>query len=65
MRAKHADFTIWANGQARPSGNTLVWGGNAGRFSTLAVTRVDANALCQVFGSLKTDLTVDVVGYYR
>jgi hypothetical protein len=59
------NFTIWANGLARPSGNTMVFGGNATRFSTLAVTRVDAAGQCQVYSSLKTDLTVDVVGYYR
>jgi hypothetical protein len=63
--AGNGNFTIWANGAARPLANTLVWGGSAGRFSTFAITAVDAAGKAQVYGSLKTDLTVDVVGYYR
>jgi hypothetical protein len=61
------NFTIWANGVGRPSGNTMVFANTAAsnRASSLAVTKVDASGQCQVYSSLKTDLTVDVVGYYR
>ena len=61
----NGNFTIWANGVARPSGNTLVWGGSTGRFSTLAVTGLDAQGQCQLNASLLTNVVVDVVGYYR
>jgi hypothetical protein len=59
------NFTIWANGVARPASNTMVWGGSAGRFTTLAMTSLDALAKVQVSASLQTDLVLDVVGYYR
>lgn len=62
--AGDGNFTIFANGAGTPASNTLVWGGSAGRFSTLAVTALDAKARVQVVANLKTDLVVDVVGWY-
>jgi len=61
----NGNFTVWANGAAKPAANTLVWGGSAARFSTLAVTKVDTAARCQVNASHTTDIVMDVVGYYR
>ena len=62
----NGNFTLWANGVARPSGNSMVWGGAAGgRYTGKEVTALDANGLVQVFSSLKTDIALDVVGYYR
>ncbi len=58
------NFTIWANGVARPLANNMVWGGTAGRFSSPAVTALDATGQCQVVSSVKTDFVLDVVGYY-
>ena len=63
--AGNGNFTVWANDTTRPQANTLVWGGNAGRFATFAVTAVDAAAKVQVFASITTDLVLDVVGYLR
>lgn len=63
--AGNGNLTVWANGAAKPQSNTLVWGGAAGRFSTLAVTKVDGQARCQIDASLSTHIVVDVVGYYR
>ena len=63
--AGNGNATIWAQGATKPVANTIVWGGSSGRFSTLAVTRVDGFARCQVNTSLATDLIIDVIGYYR
>ncbi|QXC62324.1 hypothetical protein KSP35_05830 [Aquihabitans sp. G128] len=57
------NLTVWANGVAKPQANTMVWGGDAGRFT--AVSALDAQAFVQVSASLATDVVVDVVGYYR
>ena len=59
------NLTIWANGATKPVANTLVWGGTAGRFAATAVTALDAQARVQVNASARTDLVIDVVGYYR
>jgi hypothetical protein len=59
------NFTVWANDQPKPTANTLVWGGDAGRFTTLAVTSLDSQARVKVDASLQTNLVLDVVGYYR
>ncbi|HMJ75122.1 MAG TPA: hypothetical protein VK507_04070 [Iamia sp.] len=59
------NFTVWANDKPKPQANTLVWGGDAGRFTTLAVSSVDAQARVKVDASLQTNLVLDVVGYYR
>ena len=61
----NANFTIWTNGVARPSANSIVWGGTSGRASGLTVTALDAHAKVQVSSSVKTDLAIDVVGFYR
>lgn len=61
----NGNFTVWANGAARPLANNMVWGGNAGRFSNLAVSVLDVAAKVQVLSSLQTDVVLDVVGYYR
>ena len=60
-----ANLTIWANGKPKPASNAMVWGGSAGRFTGSATTAVDATAKVQVNASAKTDLVLDVVGYYR
>jgi len=59
------NFTIWSNSAAKPVSNTMVWGPAGGRFSTQVVTAVDTVARVKVQPSLKTDLVLDVVGYYR
>lgn len=59
------NFTIWANGAAKPTANNMVWGGTAKRYSSLSVTGLDTAARCQVLSSLKTDFVLDVIGYYR
>jgi len=59
------NLTIWAAGMAKPQSNTMVWGGSAGRFTATAVTALADQARCQVNASAKTDLVLDVVGYYR
>jgi len=61
----NGNLTIWAAGAAKPTANTLVWGGDARRFSALALTAIDAQARVQVNTSLPTDLVIDVVGYHR
>ena len=61
----NGNLTIWANGAAKPVANTLVWGGSAGRFTATAVTALDAQARVQVNASARTDLVIDVVGFYR
>ncbi|MCU1448293.1 MAG: hypothetical protein JWP02_463 [Acidimicrobiales bacterium] len=63
--AGNGNFTIWANGVARPAANNMVWGGSTGRFSSLAVSALDASAKCQVSSSVGTDFVLDIVGYYR
>jgi hypothetical protein len=60
----NGNFTIWANGAARPLANTMVWGGNAQRFTATGVTALDPTAKAQVQASATTDLVLDVVGYY-
>lgn len=59
------NFTIWANGVAKPTSNSLVWGGTSGRASSLAVTALDATSYCQISSSIRTDVVIDVVGYYQ
>lgn len=59
------NFTVWRGSTPKPQANTLVWGGNAGRFTTSAVTAVDANAFVQIHASRQTHVVIDVVGYYR
>ncbi|MCU1452174.1 MAG: hypothetical protein JWN46_320 [Acidimicrobiales bacterium] len=63
--AGNGNFTIWANGGARPQANNMVWGGNTGRFSSPATTALDSAGKCQVISSLQTDFVLDVVGYHR
>jgi hypothetical protein len=61
----NGNFTIWSNAAPRPQSNTLVWGGNTGRFTATAVTALDNDAKVKVQASMQTDLVLDVVGYYR
>ncbi|QXC60672.1 hypothetical protein KSP35_20490 [Aquihabitans sp. G128] len=62
----NGNFTLWANGVAKPSANTMVWGGAAGgRYTAKEVSALDSNAQIQVSSSLKADVALDVVGYYR
>lgn len=63
--AGSGNMTVWANGVARPASNTMVWGGTAGRFTGSATTALDASARIQVHCSARTDLVLDVVGFYR
>ena len=60
----NGNLTIWADAVARPSGNTMVWGGSAGRFTALAISALTAGRL-QVSASGQTDVVLDIVGYYR
>lgn len=60
-----ANFTVWAAGPSKPTSNSLVWGGDTGRASTLAISALGTGAKVQVCSSIATDLVVDVVGYYR
>ena len=62
--AGNGNFTIWANGAARPTANNMVWGGTAARYSSLAVTAVDNAGKCQVVSALATDFVLDVAGYF-
>ena len=61
----NGNFTLWAAGVAKPQANTLVWGGSTGRFTAKELTALDSQARIQVSSSLKTDIVIDVVGYYR
>jgi hypothetical protein len=63
--AGSGNFTIWADGVARPAANTMVWGGSDGRHSTFALSALSAERKLKVSSSLRTDVVVDVVGYYR
>ena len=63
--AGNGNFTVWANGQAKPSANTMVFGGSAGRFAATAISSVDSAAKVHVASSVATNLVVDVVGFYR
>ncbi|MCU1455784.1 MAG: hypothetical protein JWN46_3930 [Acidimicrobiales bacterium] len=62
--AGNGNFTVWANGAARPQANNMVWGGSTARFSSPAISALSSGK-CQVQSSLKTDLVLDIVGYYR
>ena len=61
----NGNFTMWANGAAKPAANTMVWGAGSGRYTAFAITALGANASLQVAASAKTDVVLDVVGYYR
>ncbi|MCU1452483.1 MAG: hypothetical protein JWN46_629 [Acidimicrobiales bacterium] len=63
--AGNGNFTIWANGVARPQANNMVWGGNLGRYSSLATTAISSAGQVQVLSAVQTDFVLDVVGYYR
>ena len=61
----NGNLTIWANGRDKPpAANTLVWGGNAKRFTTQTLTAVDAQARVRVEANLQTHVVLDVVGYH-
>jgi hypothetical protein len=59
------NLTIWANDKPKPQSNTMVWGGSAGRFTTTALSALDAQARIKIDASLQTHVILDVVGYYR
>lgn len=61
----NGNLTLWAAGQPAPEANTMVWGGDAGRFTTLAMSALDDQARVQVATSTRAHLVLDVVGYYR
>jgi hypothetical protein len=63
--AGNGNLTIWANDKPKAASNTMVWGGNAGRFTTLAVSALDPQARIKIDASLSTNVVLDVVGYYR
>lgn len=63
--AGNGNFTVWAGGAAKPAANSMVWGGTAGRFSTLALSALGTGAKIAVSPSVATDLVVDVVAFYR
>lgn len=58
------NFTIWSSGVPKPLANTMVWGGSAGRFSTLAYTNMDLAGNVQIHASLATDVVIDVIAQY-
>jgi len=62
--AGNGNLTIWSGDATRPAATTMVWGGDAGRFSSPATTRVSAAGKVQVVASVATHLALDVVGYY-
>lgn len=59
------NLTIWAAGATRPAANNMVWGGTAGRFSSLAVSALGPNGTVDVMSSVATDFVLDVTGFYR
>jgi hypothetical protein len=61
----NGNFTMWANGAPKPAANTMVWGAGSGRYTAFAITALGTNASLQVAASAKTDVVLDVVGYYR
>jgi hypothetical protein len=61
----NGNMTLWANGVAKPTANTVVWGAGAGRWTATDVSALDSQARAQVNVSAQTDLVLDVVGYYR
>ncbi|HEX7135512.1 MAG TPA: hypothetical protein VF228_23250 [Iamia sp.] len=61
----NGNLTAWAADKAKPSANTMVWGGSAGRFTATAISAVDGQARVKVDASLQTNLVLDVVGYFR
>jgi hypothetical protein len=62
----NGNLTIWPDLTKQPATNAMVWGGSAGRFSTLAVAPVGGRpAGLRFLSSLATDLVVDVVGYWH
>ncbi len=63
--AGSANFTVWACGKSKPAANSLVWGGDSGRASTLAISALGTGAKIQVSPSVAADVAVDVVGFYR
>lgn len=48
------NLTVWADDKPKPQSNTLVWGGDAGRFTATATTAVDPQARIKVDASLAT-----------
>lgn len=60
----NGNLTVWANGVAKPTANTMVWGAGSGRWTATAVTALDSQARIQVNASAQTDIVLDVVGYY-
>jgi len=63
--AGSGNATVWKAGTAKPQSNSIVYGGNAGRFSTVAISAVDTQGRVQVHSTLRTHLVIDVVGVYR
>lgn len=63
--AGNGNLTLWAAGRPRPPATTLVWGGDSGRHTTLAVTALDAEGRVQLASSLPTHVVLDVVGAWR
>ncbi|HEX7131012.1 MAG TPA: hypothetical protein VF228_00465 [Iamia sp.] len=61
----NGNLTIWANDKPKPQSNTMVWGGNSGRFTATALSALDAQARIKIDASLQTNVILDVVGYYR
>lgn len=63
--AGNGNFTVWGADLPIPQANTLVWGGSAGRFTTMAFSTLDEAGRINVRASLATDVVIDVVGFYR
>lgn len=63
--AGSGNFTVWSASKPKPAANTMVWGGTAGRASTLAMSAAGTSAAINVSPSIPCDVVVDVVGYFR
>ncbi|MFN8017865.1 MAG: hypothetical protein U0P45_07050 [Acidimicrobiales bacterium] len=46
--AGNGNFTVWSASAAKPSANTMVWGGSSGRVSTLAMSSCGTNVPIKV-----------------
>lgn len=52
------------SGWVRHNQGAYNWGAGPGRYTTSAITAMDANAKIQIAASTCTDLVFDIVGYY-
>jgi hypothetical protein len=58
-------LSIYRNGITWPGTSSLNWSAPGQNVSVTTVTAVDANAVCNLFANVATDVVVDVLGYYQ